>query len=216
MSDGSHSLMNQSKSTLVYRTLRQRILDAELPPAAPINQEQLALELGVSTTPLREALRRLESEGLVTLMAHREAVVAPLDADELVSIYEVREELDPLAAALAAERHTDAEADTIRQATKHMRRPGRSDRMSVNRGYHAAIYRACHNEALVEVLEGLWNRSDRYRRAVGFMALDDSIIAEHEAIASAVLERRADDAAALMRTHIARTRAAFTQTHAST
>ena len=138
-------LLHHSKSAAVYLELRRRILHAELPPASAINQEQLAAQLGVSTTPLREALRRLESEGLVLPMAHREAVVSPLDPVELEAIYEVREHLDPLAAALAAERHTEAEADEIRRATARMRKPGRDDPMSVNRRYHAAIYGACHN-----------------------------------------------------------------------
>jgi DNA-binding GntR family transcriptional regulator len=210
----SLSFMNQSKSAVVYLELRRRILDAELAPAVALNQEQLAAELGVSTTPLREALRRLESEGLVTLMAHREAVVSPLDPLELAAIYEVREELDARAAALAAERHTESEATTIRQATERMRKPGREDRMTVNRRYHAAIYRACHNPVLVETLEGLWDRSDRYRRAVGFMATDASILDEHVAIAEAVLGRRSREAADLMRAHIRRTRATFEQVHA--
>jgi DNA-binding GntR family transcriptional regulator len=213
MANDPPTFTNQSKSVAVYGELRRRILTAELAPSTPLNQEQLAAELGVSTTPLREALRRLESEGLVTLLAHREAVVSPLDADELAAIYEVRAELDPLAAALAAGRHDTAEAGGIRDATERMRKPGREDRLTVNRRYHAAIYRACHNPVLVEVLEGLWDRSDRYRRSVGFMATETTIVDEHLAIAEAVLARRADEAASLMRRHIARTRATFEEVY---
>lgn len=203
--------VHQSKSSAVYLELRQRILSAALAPGTAINQEHLAAELGVSTTPLREALRRLESDGLVQLLAHREAIVSPLDPTELAAVYEVREELDPLAAALAAERHTSAEATVIRKATERARRPGREDRMTVNRRYHASIYGACHNPVLVETLDALWDRSDRYRRAVGFMAAEAAIQDEHIAIADAVLARRADESAELMRTHIRRTRMAFQQ-----
>lgn len=205
--------LHQSKSAAVYLELRRRILSAALAPGTAINQEQLAAELGVSTTPLREALRRLESDGLVMLLAHREAVVSPLDPAELVAVYEVRENLDPLAAALAAERHTEAEAKAIRRATERARRPGREDRMTVNRRYHASIYGACHNPVLIETLDALWDRSDRYRRAVGFMATDAAIQDEHVAIAEAVLARRADESASLMRGHIRRTRATFQQLH---
>jgi DNA-binding GntR family transcriptional regulator len=208
--------VHQSKSAAVYIELRRRILGAELAPGSAINQEQLAAELGVSTTPLREALRRLESDGLVSLLAHREAMVSPLDPLELAAVYEVRESLDPLAAALAAERHTEDEAKEIRQATDRARKPGREDRMTVNRRYHASIYRACHNPVLVETLDALWDRSDRYRRAVGFMATEPAIQDEHAAIAEAVLARRADESAELMRGHIRRTRAAFEALPATT
>jgi DNA-binding GntR family transcriptional regulator len=201
----------ESKSSAVYLELRGRILSAALAPGTAINQEQLAGELGVSTTPLREALRRLESDGLVTLLAHREAVVSPLDPTELAAVYEVRASLDPLAAALAAERHTEAQGKAIRKATDRARRPGREDQLTVNRRYHTAIYAACQNPVLIETLDALWDRSDRYRRAVGFMATEPEIQDEHEAIAEAVLARRPDESAQLMRAHIARTRAAFQQ-----
>jgi DNA-binding GntR family transcriptional regulator len=200
-----------SKSAAVYEELRRRILSAAIAPGTAINQEQLAAELGVSTTPLREALRRLESDGLVTLLAHREAIVSPLDPTELAAVYEVRESLDPLAAALAAERHTDAEAKAIRKAADRARRPGREDHLTVNRRYHMAIYGASHNSVLIETLDALWDRSDRYRRAVGFMATEPTIQQEHEAIAAAVLARQPDESARLMRAHIGRTRAAFQQ-----
>lgn len=195
----------------MYVELRQRILSAALAPGAAINQEHLAAEMGVSTTPLREALRRLESDGLVTLLAHREAIVSPLDPAELTAVYEVRESLDPLAAALAAERYTEDDARAIRKATDRARRPGREDRLTVNRRYHASIYGACQNPVLIETLDALWDRSDRYRRAVGFMATEPAIQDEHEAIAQAVLARRADESAKLMRAHIRRTREAFQQ-----
>jgi DNA-binding GntR family transcriptional regulator len=201
-------IAHQSKSGAVYSELRQRILDGALPPATALNQEQLAAELGVSTTPLREALRRLESERLVTMAAHRDVVVAPLDADEMLAIYEVREQLDPLAAALAAERHTDEDAAAIKAAAGHLGEAGDDDQLATNRAYHAAIYHACDNPILVELLDALWDRSDRYRRAVG-MAADPTVVAEHREIAAAVLERRAADARALMERHVSRTRAAF-------
>jgi DNA-binding GntR family transcriptional regulator len=210
---GPAPFLYQSKSSAVYLELRQRILSAALAPGTAINQEHLAADLGVSTTPLREALRRLESEGLVQLLAHREAIVAPLDAAELAAVYEVREQLDPLAAALAAERHTTAEGSAIRKATARTRRPGREDQMTVNRRYHASIYGACHNPVLIATLDALWDRSDRYRRAVGHMGAEAAIQDEHIAIADAVLGRRAEESAELMRNHIRRTRMAFQQRH---
>src|SRR3954453_19819920 len=82
-----------SKADAVYAELRRRILEGELAPGAALNQEQVAAALGVSTTPVREALRRLESEALVRTVAHREVYVTPLEVEELVALYEVRENL---------------------------------------------------------------------------------------------------------------------------
>jgi DNA-binding GntR family transcriptional regulator len=207
-------LATQSKSGAVYVELRRRILEGDLPPGSPLNQEQLAADLGVSTTPLREALRRLDSEGLVTLSAHREASVAPLAPDGLLSIYEVREDLDALAAAHAAERHTDADAAAIRKAVDRLGTGSQRNQLALNREFHAAIYRACGNPVLIEILDSLWDQSDRYRRAVGFMATDKTIVEEHRAIAEAVLARRARQSADLMRRHISRTRATFEEVYA--
>jgi len=98
---GVRPLVFKSKADAVYREVRQRILDGELSPGSSLNQEQLAATLEVSTTPLREALRRLETQGFVRTVAHREIVVAPLVVEELVALWEVRRDLDATAAALA-------------------------------------------------------------------------------------------------------------------
>jgi DNA-binding GntR family transcriptional regulator len=211
----TRAIPNQSKSGAVYVEVRERILQGELAPGTPINQEQLAAELGVSTTPLREALRRLESEGLVTLSAHREATVSPLDPDGLLGIYEIREDLDALAASLAAERHDEDDATEIHRAVERLGSGSQRNQLALNRSFHASIYRACGNPMLIEILDGLWDQSDRYRRAVGFMATDETIVAEHRAIADAVLAGQAKKSADLMRRHIRRTRATFEQLHAS-
>jgi DNA-binding GntR family transcriptional regulator len=206
-------LANQSKSGAVYVELRRRILEGDLQPGSPLNQEQLAAELGVSTTPLREALRRLDSEGLVTLSAHREASVAPLAPDGLLSIYEVREDLDALAASLAAERHSEADATAIRKAVDRLGTGSQRNQLALNRAFHAAIYRACGNPVLIEILDSLWDQSDRYRRAVGFMATEHTIVEEHREIAEAVLAGQGKQSADLMRRHIRRTRATFEQVY---
>src|SRR5438094_10422755 len=102
-----------TKAEAVYGELRRRILSGVLEPSAPLNQEALAPELGVSVTPVREAVRRLEAEGLVQFQAHKTVVVAPLSREELREIYEVRLQLDPYAASLATARATEDELDEI-------------------------------------------------------------------------------------------------------
>ena len=95
-----------TKSDFAYTRVRELILSGQLEPGAVINQAMLARDIGISTTPLREALRRLKQQGLVELDAHRDARVTPLDAEEARDLLEVRRSLDPLAASLAADRRS--------------------------------------------------------------------------------------------------------------
>ena len=106
----------ETKSDYAYRQVRDRILSGELQPGAVIQQRDLASLIGISTTPLREALKRLKSEGLVELDAHRDARISPLRAEEARDLLELRKSLDPLAAGLAAQRRTNADIQAIRAA----------------------------------------------------------------------------------------------------
>src|SRR3954466_5919306 len=105
-----------TKSDLAYTRVRGLILSGELAPGAVLPQASLAQRIGMSTTPLREALRRLKQEGLVDLDAHKDARVRPLDATEARDLAEVRRSLEPLAASLAGERRTDTDLAEIRAA----------------------------------------------------------------------------------------------------
>ena len=95
-----------TKAEVAYELVRERLVRGELVPGAVIQQGALARELGISTTPLREALRRLMSDGLVELDARRDARVTRLTAEEARDLVELRRSLDPMAAGLAAERRT--------------------------------------------------------------------------------------------------------------
>jgi DNA-binding GntR family transcriptional regulator len=200
-----------TKSAYAYEELRRRILSGELVQGQTISQEQLAAELGVSTTPLREALRRLDAEGLVTLDAHRDARVSSLNADEARSLFEVREQLDPLAAMLAAGRRTDADMAAIKAALHDLEplRSARSDvqALLVHREFHRSVYTASHNDLLMSLLEGLWDKADRYR-LVGLQSKPDSeddsdrVREEHIAIAEAVIAGDAKTAERQMKKHV--------------
>lgn len=197
----SNSIGYTSKADAAYAEIRNRILDGTLVASEALNQEHLAAELGVSTTPLREALRRLESEGLVLVQPHRDVVVAPLDAEEMVSLYEVREELDSFAAHLAAERYDELDRRAMEVATRQLRDP-RINPVDANRAFHASIYRASHNPALIDLLDKLWDKSDRYRRAISGIARNEDVVESHVALLHTVLDRDADGARHLMREHI--------------
>lgn len=199
-----------TKNAYAYEELRRRILAGDLAAGQTISQEQLAVELGVSTTPLREALRRLDAEGLVTLASHRDARVTELDAAEARSLFEIRENLDPLAAKLAAGRRTDADVETIEAALRGLEPLSAStgfEALLAHRAFHRSVYTASHNPLLSSLLEGLWDKADRYRQ-VGLQSTPDSpedrerVRREHIAIAEAVIAGDAREAERTMKKHV--------------
>ncbi len=200
-----------TKADYAYGEVRERIMSGALPHGAVLNQEALAAELDVSTTPLREAMRRLSSEGLVVLGAHRDARVAPLTAAEARSLFEIRQQLDPLAVRLAAERRDDADTAHIRAAASSLEPLDAGSGLAAleaHRAFHAALYRASHNDLLIGLLDGLSDKADRYRRAA-LDAQEDSpddrarVRAEHQAMMAAVLDGDPDAAEQHMHRHVA-------------
>jgi DNA-binding GntR family transcriptional regulator len=197
-----------TKAEAVYLETRARILTGALSPGLNVNQESLAATLGVSITPLREALRRLEMIGLIRLEAHRTVVIAPLTGRELDELYEIRIELDSLAARLAAAKALEAQLVKIGQLARQ--KPAREPvaQLERNRAFHRAIYASCGNRALIAHLDQLWDRTDRYR----LILVKEELVGgpasrqDHIDIADAVADRDADRAARLTRGHIARSR----------
>ncbi|WP_306744847.1 GntR family transcriptional regulator [Saccharothrix yanglingensis] len=199
----------QTKAEFAYDEVRRRVLSGELAPGSVINQGPLAREIGISTTPLREALKRLKAEGLVELGAHRDARVAELRAEEARDLVEVRRALDPVAVDLAARRRTADDVREMREAAEGLRAltadPG-PDELAVHRRFHAALYRASHNALLVEALDGLWDKTDRYRRHALEVERDEEARArkdrEHAALLELVIAGDGEAAAAVMREHV--------------
>ncbi len=199
----------ETKSDYAYRQVRDRILSGELQPGAVIQQRELAGRIGISTTPLREALRRLKSEGLVELDAHRDARIAPLRAEEARDLLELRKSLDPLAAGLAAQRRTNADIQAIRTAladVEPLPTPPVIEQLVAHRNFHAAVYRASHNDLLIEALEGLWDKADRYRRLAlqteRTQAARDQKATEHQLLVDYIAAGDSEAAAHVMRAHI--------------
>jgi DNA-binding GntR family transcriptional regulator len=195
-----------TKAEAVYSELRQRILSGIIEPAAPLNQDAIAPELGVSITPVREAIRRLESEGLVRFQAHKTAIVAPLTRSELSEIYDVRLQLDPHAAELATTAVTEADLRELDRLAKA--RPAREpmEQVKLNRAFHRAIYARSGNTTLTETLDRLWERTDRYR-VILISRHDTELLAamrEHVQIVDAMRTRKPRVVAKLVHAHVAR------------
>lgn len=151
-----------TKTDVAYNTLRGRILDGTLEPGAVIGQELVAAELGVSTTPLREALRRLEAEGFLRQLAHREMRVASLSAREIDEIYQVRLQLDPFAVSIGAERASDARREEVRAMREYPTGVPLVEVVNHHKQMFRLMYSAADNQTLTELLDGLWDRSGRY------------------------------------------------------
>jgi DNA-binding GntR family transcriptional regulator len=193
-----------TKTDLAYRLIRAQILNGELAPETSLDQEVLARSLGLSTTPVREALRRLESERLVRTRAHRDTIVAPASVADLEEVYLVRLQLDPLAASLAAKNASQAVKDKLRELVRTPVRVNATEELDSNRVLHREIYGACGNSVLVEILDRLWDQSDRFRMITISHSHTSKLAArEHEAIVAAVCDGSSRLASTLMRQHVA-------------
>jgi DNA-binding GntR family transcriptional regulator len=196
----------RTKAEAVYQELSARILDGSMQPGSTVRQETLAGALGVSITPLREALRRLESDGLVILEAHRTLTVAPLSAAEVRELYAVRLQLDPFAAGLAAQMASAAVLDRIELLARRPMKTTARARLKTNREFHQAIYYAAGNRTLAEMLDRLWDRTDRYRMIVVQVESEErKVEREHREIATALRARDVALSTRLMHDHVAET-----------
>jgi DNA-binding GntR family transcriptional regulator len=154
----------------IYEQLKRAILRSQLAPGAWLPQEELAEQFGVSRMPIRDALRMLSAEGLVELLPHRGARVAPLSAEELEELYAVRMGLECLAARLAAARMTPVVLERMAQALRWLGELGRSTDLEAyleaEAEYHRVCYAASGRERLCRNVADLRQRADRYLRAV--------------------------------------------------
>jgi DNA-binding GntR family transcriptional regulator len=186
--------------------LRDRILAGRLRAGMPLRQEALAAELGVSRIPLREALHRLEAEGLVTLEPHRGAMVAELPLDDVVELFELRALLESDLARRAVPRLTAADDTALRAGAAAFERAvqGGPDAWGeANLALHLALYRPAARPRTIEVVTRLHAQCDRLVRLQ--LALTDGTaraVREHRAIIAAARSRDARRTERLVREHI--------------
>ena len=192
----------------VYEAIRERITSGSLPRGARVHQEDLAEELGVSRTPVREALRRLAAEGLVEMRTNRGARVADIDQGGMRGAYDARLVVEPGAARLAAARRLAEPLARMRAAVAAQRRSLRSVERSfeANREFHLALVAASGNDYLLQLVERLWVArigATIYERQVETqerMVLD---VREHEQILEAIEAGDGRRAESLTRRHLA-------------
>jgi DNA-binding GntR family transcriptional regulator len=148
---------SRSRADFVYESLRDAISDGRIPGGERVREEDVARNLGVSRTPVREALQRLQQRGLLVLGPGRGLLVAELGHDEVIELYAMRETLEGLAARFAAKHATPEEIATLYQLQEQLK-CAEGDPMlhvTLNRRFHQAIYEAAHNRYLMNTLESL-------------------------------------------------------------
>ncbi len=192
---------------VVFNTLRQAILKGELAPGERLMEIQLADRLGVSRTPIREAIRKLELEGLVLMIPRKGAEVAKISEKSLRDVLEVRRSLEELAIELACHRMGEEEITELEDAQEAFKTAIASgDAMKIaetDEAYHDVIYKGTGNDRLVQILNNL--REQMYRYRLEYIKDADKrqiLLAEHDLILKAVRERRIEDAKKTMREHI--------------
>jgi len=186
----------------VYASLLDAISDGTLAPGARITQEEIAAQLAVSRQPVLQALRLLRKDGFVLDAPGRGVLVAPLDVNTLVQIYQVRSTLDALAAQLAAQSHAVLGAQLITEGRLAARGTDIKAMMTADAAFHTAIYAASGNPLIAQTAQTHWHH---IRRAMGAVlqlsTMRESIWDEHEAIANAIARGDATRAETLTRQH---------------
>lgn len=189
-----------------YEALRARIVDGKILPGERLREAALASELGLSRTPVREALRRLESAGLVEHRPHRGVVVRQLDHNAVTELYLMREVLEATAAGLAARHASDAEIATLEDMLAEQSALFEGDAEGaarLNKLFHRALYRGAHNRYLLETLDALAvSMSLLGRTTLSLPGRNAEAVGEHRAILDAIARHDPDAAEAAARTHI--------------
>ncbi len=192
---------------VVFNTLRQAILKGELKPGERLMEIQLATKLGVSRTPVREAIRKLELEGLVLMVPRKGAEVAQITEKSMVDVLEIRRALEELAVRLACERMTPEGLEELKQAEERFEKVLGNEDITVVAGadveFHDAILRATDNQKLIQLLSQF--REQMYRYRVEYLKREEchpQVIKEHQEIIQTIENRNKDEAAEYICNHI--------------
>ena len=192
---------------VVFNTLRQGILTGELKPGERLMEIHLANRLGVSRTPIREAIRMLELEGLVTMIPRRGAEVSRISKQDLRDVLEVRRALDALAVRLACDRITPEEKSALKEAAADFERSTKTkDATTIAKAdvrFHDIILGASDNKRLVQLVNNLAERVYRYRlEYIKDSRNHQRLIDEHEEILNWIEQGEKERAQTAIETHI--------------
>ncbi len=192
---------------IVLETLKEAIVNGKLKPGERLMEQQMAEELGVSRTPIREAIRKLELEGFVIMIPRKGAYVSDISLKDIAQVFEVRAAMESLAAGLAAQRITDEQIEQLERKLAEVKKAANSSDLDliikVDTEFHEIIYNASRNDRLVQILNNLGEQIQRYRRAsLAHPGRLKDTLEEHQKLVDAIAERNVDLAQKLALDHI--------------
>lgn len=204
------ALEHGSATARVAEFLRERIIAGVHAPGSRIRQEDIAADTGASRVPVREALRVLAAEGLVTLVANTGAWVSSLSLAECQEIYRVRERVEPLLLRMSGPTLTPGQLDRLDGLAVEMADNDDPERfLELDRAFHLGTYEGATTVVLTDLVHRLWNRTHSYRRAYSSL-MDDrarrTVHDEHRLIIESLRDHDLDAAENLLSGHIRRTR----------
>lgn len=181
---------------LVAETLRAAIQSGKLKPGARLMEIQLAEELGVSRTPIREAIRELEADGYVVMIPRRGAYVADISLKDIAQVFEIRSALEELAAGLAAERITEDELEELERLLLEIRdsidRQDMEGIIEADVQFHQILYEASRNTRLIEIINNLRDQVLRFRSvSLHYPGRLEATWQEHRDLVEAIADRNA-------------------------
>ena len=192
---------------VVAETLREAIVNGTLNPGERLMEIQLAEELGVSRTPVREAIRKLELEGFVIMIPRRGTYVADLSIKDINEVFEIRTALDVLAAGLAVERITEDELEQLERLLVEIGKLIEGDDIDkiveVDSQFHDVLYRASRNDRLVGIINNLREQITRFRSiSIQYPGRMKVSIEEHRQLVEAIADRNTELAQQIAREHM--------------
>jgi DNA-binding GntR family transcriptional regulator len=194
-----------------YQRLRLMILDGNIGRGEPLVERSIAARLGVSRTPVRETILRLEREGLVRIIGGKGAFVASYTVEDVIEIYQVRQALEPMAARLSCSHLAMAELCSLEEKFKRFETNpllitnDSAAWLRLGREFHGLYIRNSHNQRLIRIIGGLQDQIDLVRglgRTISKLASRESALQEHLAILHALKARDPDRAEHAVRTHL--------------
>lgn len=201
---GPMPIASKTKNVAVYRKLRQAILKGKLKPGQKIVMADLAKTFGLSETPVREAIRRLESDGYVHFTPHTGAIVTKIDEDELVEVYLIRIALEALATRLASPHITDKDIDFLNKKNQEIEAAIQQKKYEniggINKDFHLRIYKAAPFPRLYKMICDLWDTFERWPSVFAYVPQRAiASVEEHKNIIQALKRGDTDLADRLMK-----------------
>ena len=192
---------------VVFNTLREAILTGELEPGERLMEIKLAEKLGVSRTPIREAIRMLQIEGLVNITPRKGTVVAEISKDDLKNVLEVRKVLEKLAVELACMKITEEEIlglkENLKEFSTAIKKKNPSEIAKIVVAFHDIIYKSTRNTRLIQIMFNIREQMYRYRlEYIKDQDTRETVVRDHEKLIEAIVNKDVENAKNIIVGHI--------------